>query len=250
MKKIAWNKGLKGFRHSGSFQKGHIVTENIRLKMRERKLKNPVRYWLGKNRDKKTIEKLILAHKGKKLTDEHKKKLSGKRPWNKGIHMWKDRQHPRGMLNKTLSEETKKIISENAKCLWQNPEYREKVIKNSVKGLLIKPNKGEKEIYEILQSRFPNEFMYSGDGKVVFPCGCPDFWNINGQKKAINFNGLYWHLWKLQKQNPNLTKEIIEQKDIEKYKKYGIDLLVIWEDELKNKQEVLSKINNFMKVIR
>ncbi len=52
---------------------------------------------------------------------------------------------------------------------------------------------------------------------------CPDFFNINGQKKVIEMFGDYWH----QGQNP--------QDKIDRYAKSGFDCLVIWERELKEK---------------
>ena len=83
-------------------------TSEAKAKMREAKLRNPVRYW-----------------QGKVFSDEHRKKLSearkGKSPWNKGLKgvmpdpwnkgkpgysrksypIWQDKPHPRGMLGKT-----------------------------------------------------------------------------------------------------------------------------------------------------
>lgn len=54
-----------------------------REKMRQAKLKNPTRFWLGKKRSKETIEKVAASlrgksshMKGKKHTEETKKKIS------------------------------------------------------------------------------------------------------------------------------------------------------------------------------
>jgi len=46
-------------------------------------------------------------------------KMKGVTPWNKGVNMWKDREHPRGTLGmkfpnaKKASEETRKKLSES-----------------------------------------------------------------------------------------------------------------------------------------
>lgn len=80
------------------------------------------------------------------------KKLTGKKtnrePWNKGIKMWEGREHPRGTLNKPRKKESiekfsktmkqkyknnpemRKEKSEHFKKLWQNPEYRKKMIES------------------------------------------------------------------------------------------------------------------------
>jgi len=48
----------------------------------------------------------------------------------------------------------------------------------------------------------------------------PDFTNCNGQKKVIEIFGVYWH----KDENP------IDR--INKYKEFGFDCLVLWENEL------------------
>lgn len=58
--KSAWNKGLKGYRHSGSFKKGH----------------KGYTYWKGKKLSEETKIKLSLLNKGKI-------------PWNKGLKGFK-----------------------------------------------------------------------------------------------------------------------------------------------------------------
>jgi len=58
-----WNKGLKGYRHGGSFKKGHIVSKETREKLSKsmknqyangRKKHSP---WKGKNYQKKLERK-------------------------------------------------------------------------------------------------------------------------------------------------------------------------------------------------
>lgn len=261
------------------FQKGHIPWNKGMKKEEFLKYYKNGRTWpMGKKYFIKNIPKEFLYQKyiiEKKSAREIAKELKVARETIlKRLHFYKiplrtcsenskmNYSKIKQRLFKNLNTKTRRI---NSKKLWQNKEYREKVsktwfrkghkfsrkirekmIKNILEANRKKPNKKEQLLNQILQAHFPNQFVYSGDGKVVFPCGCPDFWNVNGQKKAILFHGIYWHLWKLQKQNPNLTKEIVEQKDISKYKKYGIDILIIWEDELKNEELILNKINDFM----
>jgi len=242
--------------------KGMLGKYNLHSKEWNEKISKSLK---GRKFSDKLKKKLALAHKGKKLSEETKKLMSLQRRgrsnyWLRGR---KRQQEVKEKISKKLkgkshSEEHNKNVSESLKKiseklsirhkeLWQNPKYRKAMIENTIKANHVKPNKKEQLLNNLIQTYFPNQFIYSGDGKVVFPCGCPDFWNINGLKKAINLNGLYWHLWKLQKEeNPSLIKEDIEIEDKEKYKQYGIDLLVIWEDELKNKEQLIEKIRGFI----
>lgn len=61
-----------------------------REKLRKAKLRSPVRYWLGKKRDKTTNDKIRLSLLGKPLSDTTKLKISkklkkiGAGKWNKG----------------------------------------------------------------------------------------------------------------------------------------------------------------------
>jgi len=208
-------------------------------------------------------------NKGKKCPQiKHEKQFKkGQTPWNKGLtktderirkyaengsktkkQLVKDGRLKGGFIKgyderrvKTQFENGHKVLDE-----WKE-SYKEKLLIRLKEGKYNrKPNKKEQFLDSLIQSNFPNQFIYSGDGKVVFPCGCPDFWNVNGQKKVILFHGLYWHLLKPQKKNPNLTREQVEQHDIEKYKQYGLNALIIWEDELENKEGLMGKIKCFM----
>jgi len=68
---------------------------------------------------------------------------------------------------------------------------------------------------------------------------------IVGQKKVIEFNGIYWHLWRYQKNEPYLTKEMVESCERIPYKKVGFDVMFIWEDELKDEMGLINKIKGF-----
>lgn len=72
-----------------------------------------------------------------------------------------------------------------------------------------------------------------GDGSVILEGKIPDFININGQKKIIELFGNYWH------------KEGDEQTRKEYFNKYGYETLIIWEEEMKNLENVKNKLINF-----
>ena len=54
-------------------------------------------------------------------------------------------------------------------------------------------NKAEKYLELILENLYPGEWKFVGDGQVRISGKCPDFININGEKKIIELFGDYWH---------------------------------------------------------
>ena len=75
-------------------------TEETKLKMRIAKLKNPVKFWLGKKILPQTREALIKANTGskynlgRKLTEETRVKLSAAA--NKRWRKWRESNEPNG----------------------------------------------------------------------------------------------------------------------------------------------------------
>lgn len=76
---------------------GYKMSEASKKKMRDAKLRNPVKYWLGKDR---------LDMKGNQWN-------TGKPSWNKG---------------KNWSKAFKKKVSISVKQLWATPEYRKRMV--------------------------------------------------------------------------------------------------------------------------
>jgi len=85
-------------------------------------------------------------------------------------------------------------------------------------------------------------YKYVGDGSFWVKNRNPDFINTNGEKKIVNINGIYWHLWKHQKENPSLTKKDVEIKEMAHYEPYGFKSIIIWEDEMDNDKIILKKL--------
>jgi len=217
------------------------------------------------------VKKISLAHKGRPKSEEQKRNLSiaKKGKPNPKCSETKKRLFADGKLvapnkGKKFSLEWRKKLSEtrkqdkyiasskinlqkiDSKKNWQNPIYREKVIRNSRKAMTIKPNKPEKFIDSIIQTNFPNEWHLNVHGDTVLNGKVPDWINCNGQKKVILFNGIYWHLWKQQKENPELTKEMVEERERKSYNELGFDVLHIWEDDIKDIEQVKQKIDEFI----
>ena len=108
---------------------------------------------------------------------------------------------------------------------WREPGYAEKMMA----AWSIKPTKPELALAKlILELKLP--YSYVGDGEFILAGKCPDFLNMDGQKKLIEIYGNYWH----RNDNP--------QERIDLFAKYGYDTLIIWESELKNLDEVKEKI--------
>lgn len=141
------------------------------------------------------------------------------------------------------SQEMKENKRKYAKEKWKNLDFKEKILKTMLKGLLKKPNKKEQFLDLIIQSNFSNQFVYNT--KTILNGHAPDWVNINGEKKVILFNGIYWHLEKFQKKNPNYTKQDEENRLNKPYEEIGFKVIHIWEDELKNPQNIILKIKNF-----
>ncbi len=160
-------------------------------------------------------EKLSLALKGRKLSEEAKQKL---------------RKPHKQVQNTPEMKALRSIISKN---LWNNPEFREKTVKNRIIAAHLRPTKPEREVLTILNNLYPNEYKYTGNGEIIIGKYCPDFININGQKKVIEVHGDYWH------RNDDVYI------DIARYKNYGFDCLIIWEHELENHIEVIKKVQAF-----
>ncbi|MFA5759442.1 MAG: hypothetical protein WC942_08835 [Clostridia bacterium] len=154
----------------------------------------------------------------------------------------------------------KERMSRKAKELWRDPikieksskemkerykdtVYKEKMIKASFEGLKLKPNKPEQLLIKLLDKLLPKEYKYVGDGKVLIEGKCPDFINVNGKKKIIEFFGDYFHSKDFAKRYS--FKYESEQDRINFFKQYGYDTLIIWEKELSNLTNVTNKIINF-----
>jgi hypothetical protein len=257
------------------------------------------------------------------LMKDKKNPMYGKIPWNKGLHMWKNRPHPRGMLGKTAwnrnvnmwknrehprgmlgkrgyvpwnkglnkeldirvknmceksgrtlrklygekklkpymlgrnqPEETKKKISETEKALyakgkripywlgkknhfvsaanirnWENKEYREMVIKNTLKASRRRPTSLEKQMIEIIKKRnLP--YKYVGDGSFLIGYKNPDFVNINGQKICIEVANRFHHDMKWARNR------------IKHFNKLGWKCLIFFENRKNNlnEEQIIKKL--------
>lgn len=208
--------GKKG--KSNLFWRGrHHTSETIRKLSNTRKGKHTspaTEFKKGQAHTEEWKRQHSLTMKGHRFTDEHNKKISLA---HKGKH---------------LSEETKSKLSLIAQHRWQNPEYALK----QMKAQRVKPNKAERAFGQLLQSHgLP--YMYVGDGQLIIGGKCPDFTNINGQKKLIELFGRHWH------------KPEDEEERIGIFSRYGYSTLIIWQEELTDSQKVIEKVRSFERAI-
>ena len=116
---------------------------------------------------------------------------------------------------------------------WEDEKYRLKIVKSFNR----KQNNWEKELGQVLNKLLPREYKFVGDGKVILGSFCPDFININGQKKIIELFGSYWHNRKSYKKR--------DARKLRVYKKYGYKTLIIRDPDLKNFSILKTKLEKF-----
>jgi hypothetical protein len=221
---------------------GLVHTEETRAKMRQSKLghkrseetKAKLRYAnLGKQLSAEHKAKLLQANLGRRFTEEHKAKLRVKKSIETRIKMSKAQMGNHKHLGIPCSDETKMKMSQAKRKQWQNLEYKTRVLKASMLGRFIHPNKPERLLNDLLESVYPKEWKFVGDGQLIIAGRNPDFVNINGQKKLIELFGNYWH----KGQNAQDRIDIFAQ--------YGFSTLVIWESELCDMGRLTENVKTF-----
>lgn len=139
------------------------------------------------------------------------------------------------------SPERSRKLSESKKKQWQDLEWKEAVLKKVFVSNGKKPNRIEIYLDQNIQLHVPKEYIYSGAGEIWIAGKCPDWFNVNGKKKVIEYFSNYFHSKKLTSR----SKEQEEKQRIDHFKKYGFDCLIIWESELKDINFVIHKIKEF-----
>ena len=167
--------------------------------------------------------------RGKTMSNRGRRNLSlshiGKPSAIKGMH-WNEESKNRGKGDNNPLRK---------KWLEMDDNQRRDFLKSSfLSGR--KSTKPEMILDIVLQKFFPNEWEYVGDGKFIIGGKNPDFVNVNGKKKIIELNGVFWH----KDQNP--------QDRIDLFKQYGFETLIITDEELYEKPaEIYKKIKQFCK---
>ena len=168
---------------------GHNVSEESRNLMRIAKL--------GTHPTQETIEKMRQSHLGIKSSETTKEKLKAIVTLFWSTDRGKERR----------KEASHAMTEKNSNLEFRLSQHK-------------KPNKPEIKLQKLLDSEFPNEWKYVGDGNFILAGKCPDFVNINGKKAIIELYGSYWH----KGQDPNVR--------INLFSEYGYSTLVLWENQL------------------
>ena len=156
------------------------------------------------------------AHKARKVLCMNrpgvKAKLSkaGKRVWQNSVY--------RAMQSKSHMLSSKKM--------WQDPVIAKAIARSWGR----KPTRPENIVDKLLNALFPGEYKYVGAGDFFLGGKCPDFVNVNGQKKVIEVFGDWWH----SEGKTGRTQKQEEQSRIRHFIKYGYQTLIIWEKDLKD----------------
>ncbi len=215
----------------------------------------------GRKTKEERVKRLREARLGCVVSEETKKRISESGKGNRN-HLG----HPHSTeakvrmskvkVGKACSDETKakmsktqrklwsdpirrKAIGESHKRNWQNPSYRERVIRNSRASGNIRPNKPESLVIEMFNEIDPNKWAFVGDGQLIIGGKNPDISNVDGAKKLCEVFGNYWHGKRAR------CYEETEEGRKALFAKYGFSCLVIWERELKDVEKVRVKIREF-----
>lgn len=132
--------------------------------------------------------------------------------------------------------DTVAIQRERFKLLNKDPAFNKK----RLQALCRKPTKPEKQLIEIIEeNKLP--YKYVGDGSFIIEGLNPDFVNVNGRKRIIEVFGRVWHETLVKDwHRTELGREMI-------LNSYGYKTLIIWDDELNDKQAIIQKIKAFDK---
>lgn len=192
----------------------------------------------GKMRSPEHRLRLSEALKGKPKSPQHRQRMSEVRigrPGHPHADEWKQMMST-VQTGRVFSPETLAKMAKAKEGIYdgeKNPFFGKHHTLETIAQMLqnrqyLRPNKAELKLLAILE---PFSFEYVGNGQLIIGGKSPDFWN--GDHKLIELYGDYWH------------RGEDSQKRVDYFANYGYGCLVIWEDELKDREKVLSKITRF-----
>jgi very-short-patch-repair endonuclease len=221
-----WNKGLKCPQMSLALKGRKFSQEHLRNISESHK---------GRIHSKETRLKMSMAQKGNKNSsfgkspsEETKKKMAFA---STGKRQSKETIEKRSIAMRIImgDDSHRKRAREATMLRWKDPKYAKRIIEK----IHAKPNTAENKLEELLKSLFPSEWKYVGSGEVWIGGKNPDFINVNGQKKIIEFFGHHWH------------RDEEEETRKNHFKQYGFDTLIIWGNDLKNLESLKEKLRSF-----
>lgn len=191
---------------------------------------------------------MIKNREGRILSEEHKQAIHDAQIGNTNALGFKQTEEAKSKISDRhrgvpKSDEHKQALKVARKRLhdqWdiERPGWRVEAAKRLHEGLVALSVSGgqsepERQLQVILDDLLPQEYKYVGDWQFVLGDKCPDFMNVNGQKKLIEMYGDYWH------------SEDQVQPRIDHFKEYGFNTLIIWAHELKDIESLKDRILKF-----
>ena len=173
-----------------------------------------------------------VASTSKKLTGRH----SNENQRNKFVlsSLGKPSLKKNKTLEEQYGEDKARIIKQkiSKSCIEDHKNNPEKYLTSNSTEI----NKDEKRILQII-TRFNPQFEFVGNGRfwktIEKKHFNPDFINRKDYQ-IVEYFGDHWH-------------ELEEEKErIRVYKSIGYDCLIIWGHELRNEEEVIKKVKNFV----
>ena len=219
---------------------------------------------IGRKHTPEELEKMSIAHLGKKFSPEAREKIRKSKLGSLNPNYAKhpspetraklrasrtgDKNHQWG---KPHTEETRAKISASLKEWFKhhrNPNlgrhHSEESHRRWFEANQVKPNKQEIRLQGILDTHFPGEWKFVGDGQLFVGGLCPDFTNVNGKKCLLELYGDFWHSDKVVKKK-NWTRTELGR--IMHYNSYGFKCLVIWERELKDEKALVARVRQWVR---
>lgn len=134
------------------------------------------------------------------------------------------------------SDETKQKMSIAQKGRHWTKEQRERCLPIVMANRRQRPTRLETLLQEVIQ-RHSLPYKYVGDGYTWIAGRCPDFLNIDGQKKVVEVFGRWWHDPAV---NPHVKPQYTECNTRGHYARYGFDCVIIWEEQLSDESAIVS----------
>jgi len=155
-------------------------------------------------------------------------------------------------INEWKDLELRKKRGQISRKLWEDPEYRDNIVSKVMKANGVKPNKLEIRLADALNNEFPGYLKFVGDGSFLVGGSSPDFINVE-KKQIIEVFGCYWHCCRKHFPNIKDRDSIIrkqhrkDQRRVNKFKKLGYSVLIIWEHEIiDDLQSVIKRIEQWL----
>jgi hypothetical protein len=208
-----------------NFKRWSNPENRLRMSQRNKKEKNP---FFGKTHNNESLEKIREKRRKSGADKEASKRMKTRNPMHNPDVVSK-------VIETSLSNGAYKQSSSRMKTLWNDPEFASRVRKNFVSSITKLPTKPEVYLINLFkETNIP--FTYNGNrGNVIIERRIPDFVYKN---KIIEFDGTIHycddqHIADTEKRN-------------QIYMKYGYSILILTYEDLKNKLELLTKVNTFV----